>query len=301
MILICYDGSADARCAIDSVAELLGGQAATVLTIWGGFATVVARAGAGFGGAALDFEQIDAACKRAAGERAEEGTERARGAGLIAEPRVRERGVTIWATILEEAAALDASAVILGSRGLTGIKSLLLGSVSHGVLQHADRPVIVVPSREAAGLPQQTAPLLVCFDGSEDAVKAIGCAAALLPGRDAIVLSVAVPAKDELPLDPVSDLVGRLSGVYRDWDQMVDELAAEQARRGCELADEAGLKARPMTAAGKVAPTILRLAETSEVALIALGAGRHTAFGGLLGGVSSRVAHGATRPVLVVR
>ena len=32
------------------------------------------------------------------------------------------------------------------SRGLTGVQSLLLGSVSHAVLQHADRTVIVMPS-----------------------------------------------------------------------------------------------------------------------------------------------------------
>jgi nucleotide-binding universal stress UspA family protein len=38
----------------------------------------------------------------------------------------------------------------MGSRGLTGVKSLLLGSVSHAVIQHADRTVIVVPSSEVA-------------------------------------------------------------------------------------------------------------------------------------------------------
>jgi nucleotide-binding universal stress UspA family protein len=32
-----------------------------------------------------------------------------------------------------------ANAIVVGSRGLTGIKSLLLGSVSHGLVQHADR------------------------------------------------------------------------------------------------------------------------------------------------------------------
>jgi nucleotide-binding universal stress UspA family protein len=38
----------------------------------------------------------------------------------------------------------------MGSRGLTGVKSLLLGSVSHEVVQHAGRTVVVVPSSEVA-------------------------------------------------------------------------------------------------------------------------------------------------------
>jgi nucleotide-binding universal stress UspA family protein len=150
MILLCYDGSSDAQCAIDRAGELLRGQPATILTIWDGLADLLARAGTGVGVGALDFEAIDAASERRARESAEEGVERARHAGLIAEPRVRERAVTTWGTILQEAVDIDASAIVLGSRGLTGLKSLLLGSVSHAVLQHADRPVIVVPSRERA-------------------------------------------------------------------------------------------------------------------------------------------------------
>jgi nucleotide-binding universal stress UspA family protein len=150
VILICYDGSADAQSAVDRAAELLPGAEATVLSVWEGFAEVLARSGGGFGIAAMDFEQIDADSAQAAGTRAQEGVDRARTGGLNARPRVIERVATIWETILGQADEISASAIVLGSRGLTGIKSVWLGSVSHAVLQHADRTVIIVPSPEVA-------------------------------------------------------------------------------------------------------------------------------------------------------
>jgi hypothetical protein len=76
-------------------------------------------------------------------------------------------------------------------------------------------------------------PVLLCSDGSEAAADGIRGAASLFPGREEIVLSVAVPARDELPLDPASDLVGRLSGLYGNWDEACAELAERHARGGC--------------------------------------------------------------------
>ncbi|MGA2013101.1 MAG: universal stress protein [Solirubrobacteraceae bacterium] len=150
-ILLCYDGSPDAVRAIDVAGDLFDGREAIVLTIWEGFSEVLTRAGAGLAAAPLNFEEIDASNRSSANEQAQEGARRARSAGLDAHARVAESGTTIWETVLDQAEATGAEAIVLGSRGLTGVKSMLLGSVSHAVLQHADRPVVVVPCSQAAG------------------------------------------------------------------------------------------------------------------------------------------------------
>ena len=46
--------------------------------------------------------------------------------------------------ILEDAKNLDVGIIIMGSRGLTDLAGLLLGSTAHKVIHLADRPVLVV-------------------------------------------------------------------------------------------------------------------------------------------------------------
>jgi nucleotide-binding universal stress UspA family protein len=152
MILIAYDGSADAKAAIARAGELFAGEAATILSVWEPFEDVLARTGIGFSSAAnlIDYAQLDRDYDQAARERAEEGSGIGRTAGLDARPSVRRRRSTIAEAILAEADRSEARVVVLGTRGLTGLKSAFLGSVSHAVLQRADRPVLVVPSPEVA-------------------------------------------------------------------------------------------------------------------------------------------------------
>jgi nucleotide-binding universal stress UspA family protein len=49
--------------------------------------------------------------------------------------------------ILEEAERIDAGLIVVGSHGHGKLHHLLLGSVSHGIVEHSPRPVVVVPVR----------------------------------------------------------------------------------------------------------------------------------------------------------
>ena len=155
MILVSYDGSADAQAAIDRAAQLMPGAQTTVLSVWESYAHMLAWSGSvgmGLGavGTSADVERVDAASRTAALATATEGAQRATTAGLIAQPRSEGRDAGIADTILTVAADIDAGVVVMGTRGRGGVTSFLLGSVSHAVVQHADRAVLVVPSPAVA-------------------------------------------------------------------------------------------------------------------------------------------------------
>jgi nucleotide-binding universal stress UspA family protein len=142
-ILICYDRSDGAKLAIQTAGELFPGRKAVVLHAWSPIAIAVAAYGAAFTPMpAYD----DGALERAALELAEEGQKVAKAAGLDATAEVAESTYEgTWHAILTVADARSAVLIVMGARGLSTFKSLLLGSVSHGVAQHAHVPVLIVP------------------------------------------------------------------------------------------------------------------------------------------------------------
>jgi nucleotide-binding universal stress UspA family protein len=75
--------------------------------------------------------------------------EELRQAGVAAEGTVRTSTAGPARAILEQARDLDATMIVLGSRGLGALGGLLLGSVAHKIIQLASCPVLVVRDKQS--------------------------------------------------------------------------------------------------------------------------------------------------------
>ncbi len=145
-VLFCFDGSEGSRNALRAAGELISRPAeAVVLTVWETIETRLALAG-GFG---ADFgvsgAEADAAEEAAAKSAAEEGAALATEHGYKATPLVRQAFTGVAPTILEVADEISARLIVCGQRGRGALRTALLGSVSHRLASHAQRPVLIAP------------------------------------------------------------------------------------------------------------------------------------------------------------
>ncbi len=150
-VLIAYDGSDSARRGVSEAAELFGSRRAVVITVWEpGLAYAAAMPASGGELAAspvIDAEaarEADHALQARAERIARDGAELARSAGLNAEALAVPGEARVAEAIAKQASEMGAAAIVVGSRGLTGLRARMEGSTSSAVLKHAPCPVLVV-------------------------------------------------------------------------------------------------------------------------------------------------------------
>jgi nucleotide-binding universal stress UspA family protein len=140
-MLICYDGSPGSRRAILAAADLLEPRRAIVLNVEPVLTSAETYAVMASAGAGAEFEDLN---RREGMDKAHRGADLARTAGLEAEARATLAEPT-WQGVVDVADEVDAAVIVIGSRGLTGIRERLEGSLSHQVAERAGRPVLIVP------------------------------------------------------------------------------------------------------------------------------------------------------------
>lgn len=145
-VLFAYDGSEGARRALAEGAARLAARDGVVVVAWSSH-----ERSAGLGRLAMPdsvtreaIAALDADAERAAGDLAVEGVAQLTAAGWAAQAVTRSTTTNAWAAILAAAEEHAARTIVVGSRGRSGLKAAVLGSVSAGLLQHSPVPVLLV-------------------------------------------------------------------------------------------------------------------------------------------------------------
>lgn len=146
IMVIAYDGTANARRAVHYAGRFLSANRAVVLTVWSPTLRGSEPPAVDLDGPPDPAPDDDEDIAYADAQRTNaEGIELARAAGLSAEAMCVAATSTVWNTIIETADTLDADLIVTGTRGTTGLRSLLQSSVADRVLRHGHRPVLIVP------------------------------------------------------------------------------------------------------------------------------------------------------------
>ena len=202
--------------------------------------------------------------------------------------------------ILEVAKEQDVDLIAMGTRGLSGWKRLLLGSVSDGVLNHAPCSVLLVHGKSAMHGSQAFEHILLVSDGSEgaDAAARVAVETAQTFATSLRALNVVEP----FSLGPAMTSDDYALITTTDPERVEAHYMAHLRSSLSALVASSGVYCTYHQERGPAEETIVCFAKEHGSDLIVMGS---RGLGGfermLVGSVSTYVAHHATCPVLIVR
>jgi nucleotide-binding universal stress UspA family protein len=150
-VLVGYDGSELSKAAVRHAADLFPSRPIVLATVWEPLLTAVPVGPVDEFGAYMmppDPETtavVDRSQREHAARVAGEGAELARSLGLVAaEPYAVPDEVDVADTLIDLARERSAAVLVVGSHGMSGLRSRLLGGVSRKLVEHCDRPVLII-------------------------------------------------------------------------------------------------------------------------------------------------------------
>jgi nucleotide-binding universal stress UspA family protein len=189
--------------------------------------------------------------------------------------------------IVRRAAALSASAIVMGTHGGRGLERLMLGSVAESVLHRAGRPVATLRGPGHADGPIRR---IVCGADLEDSAPLLYAAGlARQTGAELVV----VHAVQDLPEKGGRGLVPSSYGpaLLDEASTRLHEAVAVLDRPPASSPDSV----RMLVVSGPASHALLKTAEETSADLLVVGIRPH-----ILGSTTHPVVRGATCPVLTV-
>jgi len=199
----------------------------------------------------------------------------------------------VYRTILENAEKENVSLIVMGARGKSPIKDLLLGSISTNIVRHAKTNILIMRYRlveELEGVkhekfcPMIFSKVLLPTDFSEPAGKTISFMKEINEIKEIDLLNVVSKGETE-----------------EEIEENVKEAKSNLVNIKGELV-RAGLNVKDHVRVGNVPEEIISTAEDNDVSLIAMSPhGKGWLKELLVGSTTCAVVRRANRPVLVVR
>jgi nucleotide-binding universal stress UspA family protein len=218
--------------------------------------------------------------------------------------RIEEQGVPCESHVVHETAPvglrnlaekLGSDCIVMGTRGLSGLAHVVLGSTAERTLRIAPCPVLTVSAPPTAGVgrPQK---ILVPTDFSEAADSAIALARRLLheqPNGELVLLHV---YQQPIASGPYAFAVGNaFSGLRERLTEALEAISDTFRDQGLNASVQ-------LEEASSVPKEIARVAEEQQVDWIVLGTHGRTGLSHLaLGSVAERVVRASRCPTLTVK
>ena len=287
-ILVATDFSQTAQAGIDWAVLLASSHGARIELV---HALLVPNRATDFVPSPPDFTE---ALQEAASGKLNEAAEAIRAKGVEVDSHLR-LGVPSQ-VLLQTADDKEVDTIVVGTRGLTGIRHLLLGSTAERVVQHATCPVLTVHPGDADHH-REIRTVLVSTDFSHDSETSIAAALRLLgpqPEAKLVLLHVY-----HLPYEYTAyGTIPTSLDYFKDVEGAAEERLNEMAR----VLGREGLTVDTVAKEGYPPDTIIDQADEVGADLIALGTHGRTGLAHLLlGSTAERVVQHARCPVLTVK
>ena len=201
--------------------------------------------------------------------------------------------------IAKKAGELDVDLIVMGARGVKGVKSLFLGSVTRAVAALTDRPILVTkPCIERAG---KAFKVLFATDGS-DAAEATAVVLAGLPfpeGSELTILNIAWSGVTDIPDRYAMEVNDAMKAELAKIRIAENEKAEKIVDRANERLAGRFAAVHGLIKGGDPTDEVLKAAGEMKADLIAIGSRGLRGVKGRLGSVSRRVLGRAPCCVLI--